>query len=167
MMVYLIWTSYTLTYPLAADMISTNTPLFARSISVPREMSQLSVEAFTAGIVEAALDGLGFVRAHRRQTSMQATSAHPLLFCPFPCPSPPASRHTASPRPSIRYAPQSWSSCKKRSWSVRRHLVLHDGDHTTLCTCICLRHDRILLFYTAKYMHSPWPSALVCFMVWL
>lgn len=30
-------------------------------MSVPREMSQLSVEAFTAGIVEAALDGLGFV----------------------------------------------------------------------------------------------------------
>jgi hypothetical protein len=42
-------------------MISTNTPLFARSMSVPKEMSQLSVEAFTAGIIEAALDGLGFV----------------------------------------------------------------------------------------------------------
>lgn len=44
-----------------ADMISTNTPFFARSMSVPKEMSQLCVEAFTAGIVEAALDGLGFV----------------------------------------------------------------------------------------------------------
>ncbi|PWN88340.1 TRAPP I complex [Acaromyces ingoldii] len=42
-------------------MISTNTPFFARSMSVPKEMSQLCVEAFTAGIVEAALDGLGFV----------------------------------------------------------------------------------------------------------
>jgi hypothetical protein len=42
-------------------MISTNYPLFARSMSVPKEMNQLSVEAFTAGVVEAALDGLGFV----------------------------------------------------------------------------------------------------------
>ncbi|PWN51183.1 hypothetical protein IE53DRAFT_386451 [Violaceomyces palustris] len=48
-------------------MISTNNPTFSGSISVPKEMSQLSVEAFTAGIVEAALDGLGFparVTAH-------------------------------------------------------------------------------------------------------
>ena len=42
-------------------MISTNTPLFAKSISVPKDMNQLSVEAFTAGIIEAALDGMGFV----------------------------------------------------------------------------------------------------------
>lgn len=48
---------------LPADMISTNTPLLAKSMTVPREMNQLSVEAFTAGIVEAALDGLGFVSA--------------------------------------------------------------------------------------------------------
>lgn len=46
-----------------ADMISTNTPLFSRSMAVPKDMSQLSVEAFTAGIVEAVLDGLGFVSA--------------------------------------------------------------------------------------------------------
>lgn len=43
-------------------MISTNTPLFSRGISVPSEMPQLSVEAFSAGIVEAALDAFGFVR---------------------------------------------------------------------------------------------------------
>ena len=42
-------------------MISTNVPLFSKSISIPKDMSQLSVEAITAGIVEAALDGLGFV----------------------------------------------------------------------------------------------------------
>ncbi|KAK0517819.1 Trafficking protein particle complex subunit 31 [Tilletia horrida] len=41
-------------------MISTNVPLFTRSISVPKDMSQLSVEAHGAGMVEAVLDGLGF-----------------------------------------------------------------------------------------------------------
>ncbi|KAJ9475521.1 Trafficking protein particle complex subunit 31 [Pseudozyma hubeiensis] len=48
-------------------MISTNTPMFGRLIEVPRDMSSLSVEAITAGMVEAALDGLGFaarVTAH-------------------------------------------------------------------------------------------------------
>lgn len=50
-----------------ADMISTNVPTFSKSICVPNDMSQLSVEAITAGMVEAALDGLGFparVTAH-------------------------------------------------------------------------------------------------------
>lgn len=48
-------------------MISTNTPLLSRGISIPSEMPQLSVEAFSAGIVEAALDAFGFrarVTAH-------------------------------------------------------------------------------------------------------
>lgn len=45
-----------------ADMITSQRPLFSRGISIPKEMTQLSVEAFTAGIVEAALEGLGFVR---------------------------------------------------------------------------------------------------------
>ncbi|CAD6884776.1 unnamed protein product [Tilletia controversa] len=48
-------------------MISTNVPLFTRSISIPKDMSQLSLEAYTAGMVEAVLDGLGFpgrVTAH-------------------------------------------------------------------------------------------------------
>lgn len=44
------------------DMISTNDPFFSRGISIPKEMTQLSLEAFTAGVVEGALDGLGFVR---------------------------------------------------------------------------------------------------------
>lgn len=45
------------------DMISTNDPLLSRGISIPKEMTQLSVEAYAAGIVEGALDALGFVRA--------------------------------------------------------------------------------------------------------
>ncbi|WFD29117.1 Trafficking protein particle complex subunit 31 [Malassezia sp. CBS 17886] len=52
---------------LLADMISMNEPLLSRGISIPKEMPQLSVEAFTAGIVEGALDSLGFparVTAH-------------------------------------------------------------------------------------------------------
>lgn len=42
-------------------MIIDNDPPITRYISVPREMSQLSCSALTAGIVEALLDGLGFV----------------------------------------------------------------------------------------------------------
>ena len=43
-------------------MIIDNDPSIERYISVPRDMSQLSCSSFTAGIVEAVLDGLGFVR---------------------------------------------------------------------------------------------------------
>lgn len=42
-------------------MVVDNDPLIERHISVPRDMSQLSCSSFTAGIVEAVLDGLGFV----------------------------------------------------------------------------------------------------------
>jgi trafficking protein particle complex subunit 5 len=44
------------------DMIIDNDPPITRHISVPRDMSQLSCSSFSAGIVEAVLDGLGFVR---------------------------------------------------------------------------------------------------------
>lgn len=44
-------------------MIIDNDPPIERHISVPRDMSQLSCSSFTAGIVEAVLDGLSFVRA--------------------------------------------------------------------------------------------------------
>ena len=44
------------------DMIIDNDPPITRFISVPREMDQLSCSSLTAGIVEAVLDGLGFVR---------------------------------------------------------------------------------------------------------
>ena len=43
------------------DMIIDNDPVVTRNISVPRDMSQLSCSSLTAGIVEAVLDGLGFV----------------------------------------------------------------------------------------------------------
>ena len=43
-------------------MIVDNDPLIERHISVPRDFSQLSCSSFTAGIVEAVLDGLCFVR---------------------------------------------------------------------------------------------------------
>lgn len=43
-------------------MIIDNDPPITRHISVPRDMSQLSCSSFTAGVVEAVLDGLGFVR---------------------------------------------------------------------------------------------------------
>jgi len=46
------------------DMIVDNDPPITRNISIPRDMSQLSCSSFTAGIVEAVLDGLGFVRDH-------------------------------------------------------------------------------------------------------
>ena len=46
---------------LYVDMIIDNDPPITRSISVPRDMSQLSCSSFSAGIVEAVLDGLGFV----------------------------------------------------------------------------------------------------------
>lgn len=48
-------------------MIIDNDPPITRYISIPKEMSQLSCSALTAGIVEAVLDGLGFparVTAH-------------------------------------------------------------------------------------------------------
>ena len=44
-------------------MIIDNDPPITRNISVPKDMSSLSCSSFTAGIVEAVLDGLGFVRA--------------------------------------------------------------------------------------------------------
>ncbi|KAI0077642.1 TRAPP complex subunit trs31 [Panus rudis PR-1116 ss-1] len=52
-------------------MIIDNDPALTRNISVPKDMSQLSCSSFTAGIVEAVLDGLGFparVTAHNTPT---------------------------------------------------------------------------------------------------
>lgn len=42
-------------------MIIDNDPPITRYISIPKDMDQLSCSALTAGIVEAVLDGLGFV----------------------------------------------------------------------------------------------------------
>jgi len=41
-------------------MISDNDLLITRAITIPKDMSQLSCGAYMAGIVEGALDGLGF-----------------------------------------------------------------------------------------------------------
>lgn len=46
----------------ALDMIIDNDPPIERNVSVPRDLGGLSCSSFTAGIVEAVLDGLGFVR---------------------------------------------------------------------------------------------------------
>lgn len=43
-------------------MITLNQPPLTQFISVPKDMSQLSCEAYTAGIVEGVLDGLEVVR---------------------------------------------------------------------------------------------------------
>jgi hypothetical protein len=45
-------------------MISDNDPAITRYISIPKELSSLNCGAFIAGIVEAILDGAGFVRSH-------------------------------------------------------------------------------------------------------
>lgn len=42
-------------------MLSLNQPPLTQHISVPKDLSQLSVEAFTAGIIEGVLDGLNVV----------------------------------------------------------------------------------------------------------
>lgn len=54
-------------------MIIDNDPPITRHISIPKDMSQLSCSALTAGIVEAVLDGLGFVRIIAPQTMNQET----------------------------------------------------------------------------------------------
>ncbi|KAK0446425.1 TRAPP complex subunit trs31 [Desarmillaria tabescens] len=57
-------------------MIIDNDPPIERHISVPKDMSQLSCSSFTAGIVEAVLDGLGFparVTAHSTPTTQFPT----------------------------------------------------------------------------------------------
>lgn len=54
-------------------MIIDNTPLTNAYISVPKEMNQLSVAAFIAGIIEGVCDGAGFpckVSAHNQGTDV-------------------------------------------------------------------------------------------------
>lgn len=46
----------------STDMLTLNQPPLTQHISIPKDMSQLSCEAFTAGIVEGVLDGLDLVR---------------------------------------------------------------------------------------------------------
>lgn len=54
-------------------MIIDNTPLTNQYISVPKEMSQLSVAAYVAGIIEGVCDGAGFeckASAHNTATDV-------------------------------------------------------------------------------------------------
>jgi hypothetical protein len=46
---------------LLIDMLSLNNPPLTQHISVPRDLSQLSCEAYSAGIVEGVLEGLDMV----------------------------------------------------------------------------------------------------------
>jgi hypothetical protein len=48
-------------------MLTLNQPPLTQHISIPKDLSQLSCEAFTAGIVEGVLDGLDVVRVARRR----------------------------------------------------------------------------------------------------
>lgn len=42
-------------------MIGDDDPVLDRGVQIPKEMSSLSTNALLAGIVEAVMDGLGFV----------------------------------------------------------------------------------------------------------
>lgn len=46
-------------------MLTLNQPPLTQHISIPKDMAQLSCEAFTAGIVEGVLDGLDVVSPPR------------------------------------------------------------------------------------------------------
>ena len=43
-------------------MLTSNQPPLTQHISTPRDLSQLSCEAYTAGLIEGVLDGLEIVR---------------------------------------------------------------------------------------------------------
>ncbi|KIY63071.1 TRAPP complex subunit trs31 [Cylindrobasidium torrendii FP15055 ss-10] len=63
-------------------MIIDNDPSIERHISVPKDMKQLSCSSFTAGIVEAVLDGLGFparVTAHNTPSAEHPTKTTILI----------------------------------------------------------------------------------------
>jgi len=98
-----------------ADMIIDNDPPITRHISVPRDMSQLSCSALTAGIVEAVLDGLGFVSTPilLLVTSIEAPHGFASL-------SQHALRPTRYRQISIRNARPSSSSSTNPSWSAKK-----------------------------------------------
>lgn len=65
-------------------MIALNNPILTQHISIPKDMSSLSCEAFTAGVVEGVLDGLDFVRARffRRSPARLRLTAAPIPLSP-------------------------------------------------------------------------------------
>ena len=97
-----------------ADMIIDNDPPITRHISVPRDMSQLSCSALTAGIVEAVLDGLGFVSVPLSRL-VSSIDAHGFVLL-----SPHALRPIRYRQSSIRNARPSSSSSTNPSWSGKK-----------------------------------------------
>ena len=78
-------------------MIIDNDPSITRYISIPKDMDQLSCSALTAGIVEAVLDGLGFVSNPTLPTLVYALNfvfVAGSCHCPF-------SAHAQSPKPDV------------------------------------------------------------------
>lgn len=50
-------------------MIGDDDPVLDKGVQIPKEMSSLSTNALLAGIVEAVMDGLGFV-SHRHRPAL-------------------------------------------------------------------------------------------------
>lgn len=57
-------------------MVGDDEPVLDRGIQVPRDMSQLNTNALLAGIVEAAMEGLGFVSPTPPHTTDSAESLY-------------------------------------------------------------------------------------------
>lgn len=106
-----VFSGLQLTPTRTVDMIIDNDPPITRNISVPRDMSSLSCSSFTAGIVEAVLDGLGFVRF--RIFILSATQTH----LPY---SLRVSRRTTLQRTSTRIEPPFSSNWRSLFSSARR-----------------------------------------------
>lgn len=54
-------------------MIGDDDPVLDRGVQIPKEMSSLSTNALLAGIVEAVMDGLGFVSARNMRISSEVS----------------------------------------------------------------------------------------------
>ena len=103
-----------------ADMIIDNDPPITRYISVPRDMSQLSCSALTAGIVEAVLDGLGFVSTPLPLAPRDFDRSSRTCYAFLLTLSPHALRPIRYRQISIRNGPPSSSSWTNQSWSARK-----------------------------------------------
>jgi hypothetical protein len=77
-------------------MLTLNSPPLTQHISIPRDLSQLSCEAFTAGIVEGVLDGLDVVSALTPIVTYWPVGAHEAIL-------PQPARVTAHTVPTDQY----------------------------------------------------------------
>lgn len=108
------------------DMIIDNDPPITRHISVPRDMSQLSCSSFSAGVVEAVLDGLGFV------SDMIIAQLLVLTKCPASPRVSPPTIHLQINTPTV---PRFLSSLSNQSWTVKKHSKRRNcGDRMYRCT---------------------------------